>query len=194
MSRRIFKLIALTFVVAIALSGCNLVKVDETMDKAEVVATFNGGTVTKGEVEPAYQSALAYYEYLSSYYGYAFPTDGLLETTVDALVENKVQLAKAEELGMSLTAEEEAQALERQTRQDCAKLIAEAKEEAARRHKEYVAQAEAKAEEEVKQARQQAEEKLKQAAANTEEEVLAMREKAAQRRPQAVKEILEHLV
>lgn len=112
MSRRILKLIALTFVVAIALSGCNLVKVDETMDKAEVVATFNGGTVTKGEVEPAYQSALAYYEYLSSYYGYAFPTDGLLETTVNALVENKVQLAKAEELGMSLTAEEEAQAQE----------------------------------------------------------------------------------
>lgn len=109
MSRKILKLIALTFAVALALTGCNLVQIDEEIDNAEVVATFNGGTVTKGEVVPAYENSVAYYDYLSSYYGYTLSTEGLLEDTVNGLVETKVLLAKAAELGLdTLTEEEEA--------------------------------------------------------------------------------------
>lgn len=107
MSRRILKLIALTFAVALALSGCNLIKIDETMDNAEVVATFNGGTVTKGEVMPIYQSNVEYYDYLSSYYGYDIPTDGLMENVVNSLVQNKILLAKAAELGLDVLTEEQ---------------------------------------------------------------------------------------
>ncbi|MDO4739070.1 MAG: peptidylprolyl isomerase [Eubacteriales bacterium] len=107
MSRRIIKLIALTFAVVLALSGCNLVKIDESIDDKTVVATFDGGVVTKGDVLPAYESNLAYYELLSSYYGYAIPTDGLLEETVNNLVTDKVLLHKAEELGLATLATEE---------------------------------------------------------------------------------------
>lgn len=113
MSRRILKLMALLFAIVLALSGCNLVQIDEEIDNAEVVATFNGGTVTKGEVMPSYESSKEYYDYLSSYYGYTFSTDGLLESVVDEIVQEKVLLAKAAELGLEqLSEEEEAAAVE----------------------------------------------------------------------------------
>ncbi len=112
MSRKLFKVMALVFAMVLALSGCNLVRVDENMEGAEVVATFNGGTLTKGELLPIYQSNKEYYEYLSSYYGYTFSTDGLLEEVANQLVEEKILLAKAEELGIALTDEEKAAAQE----------------------------------------------------------------------------------
>lgn len=107
MSRRILKFAALLCALVLALTGCNLVQIDEEMDSAEVIATFNGGTVTKGEVMPSYESSKEYYEYLSSYYGYTFATDGLLEGVVDDIVQEKVLLVKAAELGLDVLTEEE---------------------------------------------------------------------------------------
>lgn len=109
MSGRFYKLLAFTFVIALVLSGCNLIQIDETLDNAEVVASFNGGTLTKGEVKPQYNTAMSYYQALSSMYGVSLPTDDVLENVVNSLVQNKVLLAKAAELGLdSLTEEEEA--------------------------------------------------------------------------------------
>lgn len=112
MSRKIIKLLALTCALVMALSGCNLIRIDEDMDAAEVVASFDGGVVTKGEVLPEYESTVEYYEYLSYYYGYSFSTDGVLESVVNNLVERKILLAKAAELGLdALTEEEEAEVI-----------------------------------------------------------------------------------
>ena len=108
MSRKFFAVCALALALVLALTGCNLVKVDEAMDAATVVASFNGGTVTKGEVEPMYNYYVNYYNTLSTHYNYSISTDGLLENVTEQAVQNKVLLNKAAELGLDqLTAEEE---------------------------------------------------------------------------------------
>ena len=125
MSRKFFAVCSLALALVLALTGCNLVKVDEAMDAASVVASFDGGQVTKGEVEPMYTYYVNYYNMLSSYYGYQISTDGLLEGVTESAVQQKIILNKAEELGLaSLTEEEET----------------ELRDEAAANYEEYVQQ------------------------------------------------------
>ncbi len=107
MTRRFIKLMALVCVIALTLTGCNLIRVDEKADLASVVASFKGGTVTKGEVIDTYNNTLAYYNNLSAYYGVQVSTDGVLENVVEHKVREKVLANKAQELGIAALSEEQ---------------------------------------------------------------------------------------
>lgn len=96
------KLLALLIVMLLALSGCQLVKVDEEKDKQQVVAEYKGGQILKAEALEKYNEIVSIY----TSYGYAsalndaeFSTN-LKRDTLDYMVTDIIKTEKAKEFGV----------------------------------------------------------------------------------------------
>ena len=112
------KVIALVLACALIFSGCSLMSIDPLMVQAQVVATVNSTPITRQQVENEVMSTEEY-----SYYAYYYGMDekelksgemkewyeGLLDKTLDEMVENELLLQKAPELGISLTDDEKSE-------------------------------------------------------------------------------------
>lgn len=90
MTKRQLTLIALVLCLAFALSGCNLIRTDPAYiaqqqaeeeariqaeyekDLAQVIATFDGGTLTKGEIVDAFNEQASMYSEFVSYSNYMY--------------------------------------------------------------------------------------------------------------------------
>lgn len=66
----------------------------------EIVATFNGGNVTRVEYETAYRA------FASNYYYYGYSVDEIDDNVLDGIILDKLLSAKATQAGLSLTEEE----------------------------------------------------------------------------------------
>ena len=107
MNRRIFKLMALVLVLALALSGCNLIQRNEDRVAQKPVAQVNGVNITKGEVQPLYDYYKTMYQYYNQMYGSAiYNTDNLPEQIIDSFVEREVIRQKAKDEGIDPETEE----------------------------------------------------------------------------------------
>lgn len=120
MKQTIARLLGLLIVVAMVLSGCNLIEVDPVMqldedlealkkDYATVLGTYDGGEITKEDV-------IAMFLYQYSYYSYMYSMMGasLDETTVESMKQNALESyaqivaidKQFDNLGLSFTDEE----------------------------------------------------------------------------------------
>lgn len=112
MRARIAKVLGLLLVLALALSGCNLIEVDAQMqadediakiDKqfAKVVATYDGGEVTADDVMGEFTSAYSQTYYMYQYYfGYTMTADdvySLMEDVLNEHVRNEIVAAHFDE-------------------------------------------------------------------------------------------------
>ena len=106
------KIVACVLAMALflALSGCNMVFVDEEKDKLQVVAQVGDKEILKQEVLEIYESSLATYGYteqdLISSQGQS-AVDQLKQSALDTLVENALVEIKAKEMGVDTLTEEQ---------------------------------------------------------------------------------------
>lgn len=108
MLKKMTKILALVSAFALLLTGCSLIKVDEEMDRAEVVAEFTGGTIQKGEAMDEYGKIKEYY---AANYGIYDETqlEPLKGEVLTYLATERIEKLKAESLGFTtVTPEEEA--------------------------------------------------------------------------------------
>lgn len=111
MRTRFWKLAALVIAMAIALSGCSLIEIDQEMEMAEVVAVVGDTKITKGEVIDLYQYQLDYTAYIYQYY---YGAEGLTadevesvkDAVLDAYIERELTHQKLAELGLTDFSEE----------------------------------------------------------------------------------------
>ena len=110
-----FRILALLLVMSFAVSACSLIEVNEEKDRAQVVATVNGVKILKGDLIDMLDEQLYYYLQYQQYGLVGELTqielDGMIETSIDALVEQEYVMQKAKELGLELTEEEKDTAL-----------------------------------------------------------------------------------
>lgn len=111
MKTRMWKLFALVLVVALALTGCNLIAIDPDKDNAEVVASINGENITKGEVKDTYEYYLSYYTYIYEYY-YGISDisdleDDIKDSVLEAFIQSSLIAQKAAELGLDQLSDED---------------------------------------------------------------------------------------
>ena len=113
MTKAIAKWLALALSATLILSGCGLITVDKEKEQAQkdaqIVAEFNGGSVSYGEAMKEYENWASYYQM----YGYNLTDENeikdLKQQVLDTLVQQKVVEAKAKEMGLTeLTADEKA--------------------------------------------------------------------------------------
>lgn len=117
MRHTIVKLTGLLMVLALTLTGCNLIGIDPMMqldedfakldkDYAAVVAEYDGGTVTKGDVLGRFASMYSYYAQMYSMFGMSMTSD-VVETvkqqTAEAAVEAVAVSKELEKRGLSLS-------------------------------------------------------------------------------------------
>lgn len=100
MKKLVTKLIPLLVVLAVAISGCSMIVIDEEMDLAEAVAVVNGEVITKGEVQPVYESYVSMYQYYASLGITGYDVDNLAQVIVDRFVDDKVALQEAAKRGL----------------------------------------------------------------------------------------------
>ena len=120
MNAKIAKVLGLVIVLALVLSGCNLIEVDADMQADEdiarldkqfskVVATYDGGEVTADDVMGEFTSAYNQTYYLYQYYfGHSMTADevhDLMEESIDQHVRSAIVAEHFDET-MELTAEE----------------------------------------------------------------------------------------
>lgn len=118
MTKAIAKWLALALSATLILSGCGLITIDKEKEQAQkdaqIVAEFNGGSVTYGEAMKEYENWASYYQM----YGYnltdANEIKDLKQQVLDTLVQQKVVEAKAKEMGLTDLTEEEKAALNEQ--------------------------------------------------------------------------------
>ena len=108
--------LALLLALALLLSGCALVTVDQEKDNARVIVDVNGETVNKQTINTVVQNYLSQYEYYAQMFAssgqmFNVPTQEEMESDViDSFVQNLVLVQKAKEMGMDkLTDEEQAE-------------------------------------------------------------------------------------
>ena len=109
MRHSIVKLTGLLMALALVLTGCNLIGVDPMMqldedfaklnkDYAAVVAEYDGGTVTKGDVLGRFASMYSYYAQMYSMFGMNMTSD-IVENVKQQAAESAVEaVAVAKEL------------------------------------------------------------------------------------------------
>ena len=101
MRHTLVKLMGLLLALTLVLTGCNLIGVDPIMqldedtaklekDFATVVAEYDGGTVTKGDVMAGFASNYAYYTQMYSMFGMNMTSD-VVETVKQQTLEHEVQ-------------------------------------------------------------------------------------------------------
>lgn len=119
MRARFAKVLGLLLVLALTLSGCNLIEVDAKMqadediaklDKlfAKVVATYDGGEVTADEVMGEFTTSYNESLYMYQYFGYSMTEDqvhGIMENAIREHVRDQIVAAHFDE-GETLTEEE----------------------------------------------------------------------------------------
>ncbi|MBQ8954332.1 MAG: SurA N-terminal domain-containing protein [Clostridia bacterium] len=125
MNKRIWKLTALVLALLLALTGCSLIEVDQEMDNAEVVATVNGTSITKGEVKDTYDYYVSYYQYLNSYYGLSYDEASTKDDVLEAFIRRELIKQKAAELGLDAITDEDKAAIEAQAADELEEYIAE---------------------------------------------------------------------
>ena len=105
MRTRFWKLSALVLALMLALTGCSLIEIDQSMDMAEVVATVGDTKITKGEVIDNYNYQVNYMNTLYAYYGLSGLTASEIETLKDQVIDLYIQQAivnmKAAELNLT---------------------------------------------------------------------------------------------
>lgn len=110
MKTRVWKLFALVLALAMVLTGCNLIEIDQDKDNAEVVASVNGENITKGEVKDTYDYYVSYYTYLYQYYygmsDISSMTDDIKDSVLEAFIESRLVAQKAVELGLDQLSDE----------------------------------------------------------------------------------------
>lgn len=156
MRHTIVKLTGLLVVLALTLTGCNLIGIDPLMqldedfakldkDYAAVVAEYDGGTVTKGEVLGSFASMYSYYAQMYSMFGMSMTSDvveSVKQQAVESAVESVAVAKELEKRGLSLSeeklAEVEANAAENyQSAYDTFYAEASGKDEVKARQTEY---------------------------------------------------------
>ena len=126
MKRTLAKLTGLLLALCLMLTGCNLIEVDPVMqldedlkalkeDYATVLATYDGGQITKGEV-------IANFLYMYSYYGYmyammGYDIDGTMvesfkENAIETMIQNRMIEKQFDAHGMTLSEEKKAELAE----------------------------------------------------------------------------------
>ena len=120
MNAKIAKVLGLVLVLALVLSGCNLIEVDADMQADEdiakldkqfskVVASYDGGEVTANDVMGEFTNNYSQNYYLYQYYfGYSMTADevhSLMEESIDQHVRNAIVAEHFDET-MELSAEE----------------------------------------------------------------------------------------
>lgn len=106
-------ILALMLVCMMLLSGCALIKQDETVLNKKVVLSVDDTTFTRAEVGNQLENELYQMAYMYSMFGYSYDTTDAairaetLETVLTNLTESAVTDAKAKELGMYEFTDEE---------------------------------------------------------------------------------------
>ncbi|MBR0367341.1 MAG: peptidylprolyl isomerase [Clostridia bacterium] len=117
MRHTIVKLTGLLVVLALTLTGCNLIGIDPMMqldedfakldkDYAAVVAEYDGGTVTKGDALGRFASMYSYYAQMYSMFGMSMTNDvvnSVKEQAAEAVVEAAAVAKELEKRGLSLS-------------------------------------------------------------------------------------------
>lgn len=116
MKRTYAKLTALLMILALALTGCNLLDVNQVQitankrvelekDYSAVLAEYDGGTVTKFDVYSNFYTMYTMYSQLYSQFGMSIDVDtanSLLESTVQAEVYTRALAAEFDRRGLTL--------------------------------------------------------------------------------------------
>lgn len=116
MKHSLARLTGLLIVLMLALSGCNLIAVDPIMqidedlaalqkDYSAVVATYEGGEVTKEDVIANFLYQYSYYSYMYSYLGGSMDSqtlESIKQSTVETAVQNAAIAKQFDELGLTL--------------------------------------------------------------------------------------------
>ncbi|MBR2698143.1 MAG: peptidylprolyl isomerase [Clostridia bacterium] len=117
MRHTIVKLTGLLMVLALTLTGCNLIGIDPLMqldedfakldkDYAAVVAEYDGGTVTKGDALGRFASMYSYYAQMYSMFGMSMTNDvveNVKQQAAEAVVEAAAVSKEMEKRGLSLS-------------------------------------------------------------------------------------------
>ena len=131
MKKTVTKLVALIAIIALVLTGCSLIGVDEVKqaqenfdklkkDYSTVLAKYDGGEITLADVAYDYNSQYSYMSYMYQVYGYTFDSSqaqSLMQDVVESHMTTRAVLAKANELGIELTEEEKAECAEEAQKQ-----------------------------------------------------------------------------
>ena len=137
---------ALLAMLAILVSGCNMVRVNEEKDRKIVVAKVNGTEIQKGKL-------LDQYEQYTSYYGVSEKDEESIKSDIlDDLVRQELVRQKAEASGHEINEEIRTQAEEEyeQSVKDYAKSLQERAGEDADKNTDYESQARTEMEESLK--------------------------------------------
>ena len=119
MRHSLLKLTGLLMALTLALTGCNLIGVDQmkqldvdfaNLEKeySAVVAEYDGGQITKGEVLGTYASMYSYYTQLYSMFGMNMTSDvaeNIKQQTLETAVQDVAIAKEFDSRGMSLTDE-----------------------------------------------------------------------------------------
>ncbi len=103
----------LTIVLALSLTGCNLVVKDKAVDMQRTVLTVNGQSINKESFLPRYETTLErqrQFEQMlaaNGITGYNMSDEDVVEQTMDAIIRNMVISQKADEMDLSALSEEE---------------------------------------------------------------------------------------
>lgn len=115
------KIMGLALIVALTLTGCNLIEVDEVMqaneeiakiqkDQSVAVATYNDGEVTAAESMEMFNESYSNMAYMYYYYlGMNLPAEeikNIAQETIEAKVEEKIVAAHFDAAGNTLTDEQ----------------------------------------------------------------------------------------
>lgn len=120
MRKNFIKLACLFMMLALALTGCNLIKIDpimqadEDMEKLQkelstVMASYDGGQITKGDIIADVNSEYSYLYYMYSMYGYTLDQSqiaSIVDSVAQSHVNTHAMVLHAEEYGVDLTEEE----------------------------------------------------------------------------------------
>ncbi len=120
--RNVFvRLACLLIMLALVLTGCSLIEIDpiveleENMEAMEldynkVIVTYNGGTLTKGDLMADFYYQYSYFAYMYAYYyGTSLTEDdsySIAQSVAEGFMNTIAVLMKAEEMGITLTDEE----------------------------------------------------------------------------------------
>ena len=117
------KFLGLALALCLVLTGCNMIKVDEVMqlkedikaldkDNAKVLVNYDGGEITLGDVGNEFNYQVNYVYSLYSMYGMSVDEStiaSIRDNTLKSAMNTQAAVLKAEELGIKLTDEEEAE-------------------------------------------------------------------------------------
>lgn len=126
MKHTLAKLTGILLALCLVLSGCNLITVDPVMqldedlkalkeDYATVLATYDGGEITKEDVMANFLYLYSYYGSMYSYFGYSVDDtmiDSFKENAIDIAIQNRVIEKEFENRGMTLSEEKKAELAE----------------------------------------------------------------------------------